>query len=127
MSSTSQTTLQHAAKVRSSCKIAAISQFENWDKRECAVDAENVSWWKNEVDRFLENAPPSVPKHIHQIWIGTREPPCVWLDTWRIDFMSRESNEWFVFVFLSHRLVSRAIPLSPLLGSHILGCIEAIR
>jgi hypothetical protein len=85
---------EHAKAVRSAVVVSAISKFDNWDKRECAVDPENVGYWKKEVASYLANSPPEIPKHIHQIWIGTREPPCVWLDTWRVNFMAEASNQW---------------------------------
>lgn len=30
-----------------------------------------------------------IPKLLHQIWIGPKEPPCLRLDTFRIDYISK--------------------------------------
>ena len=30
---------------------------------------------------------PRIPKVIHQIWVGPKEPPCLWLDTFRSDYL----------------------------------------
>lgn len=30
---------------------------------------------------------PRIPKVIHQIWVGPKEPPCLWLDTFRADYL----------------------------------------
>jgi hypothetical protein len=92
----SPTSAEQAKAVRSSVIVSAIGKFDNWDKRECAVDEANVGYWRAEVANYLALSPPNVPKHIHQIWIGTREPPCVWLDTWRVNFMADASKEWCV-------------------------------
>jgi inositol phosphorylceramide mannosyltransferase catalytic subunit len=75
-----------AADVKRECAISAVGAFDNWDPRECAVA--NAGHWRAAVAAYLADAPPPVPKVIHQIWIGDREPPCVWLDTWRLDFLS---------------------------------------
>jgi hypothetical protein len=32
-------------------------------------------------------AVPRIPKVIHQIWVGPKEPPCLWLDTFRSDYL----------------------------------------
>lgn len=34
-----------------------------------------------------------IPKCIHQIWIGPREPPCQWMESWRVDFL-RAHADW---------------------------------
>lgn len=89
-------TPEHANEVRSSVEVSAISQFDNWDGRECAVSHENAAYWRAQVDEYLAKGKPTLRKHIHQIWIGNREPPCVWLDTWRVNFMGDASDEWYV-------------------------------
>lgn len=75
-------------------RIDDLARFDNWDKRECAVS--NADEWRALATAFVEDhgdvAP--IPKHIHQIWIGDREPPCVWLDSWRIDFMNAHGAGW---------------------------------
>lgn len=72
----------------------AISQFDNWDSRECAVV--NAAEWRQLANRFVgtHGGRAPIPKHIHQIWIGNREPPCVWLDSWRLDFMTTHGAGW---------------------------------
>ena len=40
------------------------------------------------MDNFLKSPPGNIPKKIHQIWIGPRQPPIVWLDTWRKKYRS---------------------------------------
>ena len=95
---------EHAKEVRSSVSVSAIGKYDNWDGRECAVDAKNVEHWKSEVDQYLARERPQTPKHIHQIWIGTREPPCVWLDTWRVNFMADASDEWCAHLSMLHLL-----------------------
>ena len=40
------------------------------------------------MDNFLKSPPGDIPKKIHQIWIGPRQPPIVWLDTWRKKYRS---------------------------------------
>ena len=71
--------------------LSAISQYDNWDRRECAVA--NVAEWKSMVSRYVR-CMPDIPKVIHQIWIGPREPPCVWLDTWRVRYLGGVGKDW---------------------------------
>ena len=69
--------------------IADIAKFNNWDHRECAVA--NKDEWKDYMDRFLQENPgigTKIPKKIHQIWIGPKQPPIVWIDTWRKKYRS---------------------------------------
>ena len=70
--------------------IADIAKFNNWDHRECAVA--NKDEWKDYMDRFLQENPGignKIPKKIHQIWIGPKQPPIVWIDTWRKKYRSQ--------------------------------------
>eukprot|EP00741_Cyanophora_paradoxa_P022173 tig00021435_g21405.t1 len=74
-------------------KLTALAKFNNWDKiypsmREAAVDPSDVEAWKKEVAAYLAKYQPKIPKIMHQIWIGPREPPCVWLDSWRVDYQN---------------------------------------
>lgn len=39
----------------------------------------------------LEEQP--IPKVIHQVWIGNRQPPIEWIDTWRQDYVNKYP-EW---------------------------------
>ena len=69
--------------------IANIAKFNNWDHRECAV--ENKQEWKDYMETFLKENPnigAKIPKKIHQIWIGPKQPPIVWIDTWRKKYRS---------------------------------------
>lgn len=65
-----------------------VNKYDIWDKRESAVA--NPQAWRRACTAYKASAPEfaaGIPHTLHQIWIGSREPPCVWLDTWRIDFM----------------------------------------
>lgn len=67
-------------------RVDEIARFDNWDAREASVS--NAGEWRTTVTDFIETNQGRcrIPKIIHQIWIGTREPPCVWLDSWRVDY-----------------------------------------
>mmetsp|Transcript_8217 Transcript_8217/g.14059 ORF Transcript_8217/g.14059 Transcript_8217/m.14059 type:complete len:755 (+) Transcript_8217:168-2432(+) len=73
-------------------KLTAISRFNNWDSRECAVEQANADQWKAETKAYVQTCGP-IPKVIHQIWIGPKEPPCVWLDSWRGGYL-KDYPEW---------------------------------
>lgn len=81
----------HDPVLHDSVHVTAISQFDNWDARECAVA--NVDHWKRHVEKFTTPKAPKIPRLIHQIWIGDREPPCVWLDTWRVEYVQGVGRE----------------------------------
>ncbi len=34
----------------------------------------------------------SIPKIIHQIWIGPNKQPDIWINTWRIDYINKYKN-----------------------------------
>ena len=40
---------------------------------------------KNKNEGF-ENEQEKIPKVIHQIWIGPREPPTKWINRWKDDY-----------------------------------------
>lgn len=69
--------------------ISDVNCYDIWDRRECAVS--NPDFWRSACEQYKSSAnfKNGIPHTMHQIWIGTRQPPCVWLDTWRVDFMSR--------------------------------------
>lgn len=69
--------------------LSCIGRHNHWDPRECAV--QNFKEWQIATERYCACYGKSglvIPKHIHQIWVGPKEPPCVWLDTWRVSFLS---------------------------------------
>eukprot|EP00183_Erythrolobus_madagascarensis_P005548 CAMPEP_0185843942 /NCGR_PEP_ID=MMETSP1354-20130828/297_1 /TAXON_ID=708628 /ORGANISM="Erythrolobus madagascarensis, Strain CCMP3276" /LENGTH=863 /DNA_ID=CAMNT_0028543537 /DNA_START=60 /DNA_END=2651 /DNA_ORIENTATION=- len=76
-------------------EVVDIAAFNNWDARECRVG--NADAWKAAIREYLElnnsagQAP--IPRHIHQIWVGPKEPPCVWLDSWSVEFVNK-FPEW---------------------------------
>eukprot|EP00443_Scrippsiella_acuminata_P070121 CAMPEP_0115487882 /NCGR_PEP_ID=MMETSP0271-20121206/61183_1 /TAXON_ID=71861 /ORGANISM="Scrippsiella trochoidea, Strain CCMP3099" /LENGTH=744 /DNA_ID=CAMNT_0002915943 /DNA_START=60 /DNA_END=2292 /DNA_ORIENTATION=+ len=67
-------------------KIEPIGAYNHWDRRECAVV--NAEEWRARCDRYMKDldGKADIPKVIHQIWIGPREPPCLWIDTFRVDY-----------------------------------------
>jgi mannosyltransferase OCH1-like enzyme len=93
-----------AEAVKRECEIAAMGAFDNWDPRECAVA--NAEHWRVAVADYLAAAPPAVPKVIHQIWIGDREPPCVWLDTWRVDFLNSPAGRGWQYKLWDNEAVA---------------------
>lgn len=72
--------------------LTDVNRFDIWDRRECAVG--NPEVWKSACAAYrdTDHFKNGIPHILHQIWIGTRQPPCVWLDTWRVDFMARFSK-----------------------------------
>ncbi|GAB0490388.1 hypothetical protein MMPV_001625 [Pyropia vietnamensis] len=92
-------------------EVSVIGVYDNWDPRECALA--NASVWRTLVrggddgdgggggsggrghtpPRGLTAAVGSeatarIPRVLHQIWVGPADPPCVWLDTWRLDYVA---------------------------------------
>lgn len=67
--------------------LTGVNSFDIWDARECAVG--NADVWKSacESHKSTPDFAAGIPHIMHQIWIGSRQPPCVWLDTWRVDYM----------------------------------------
>eukprot|EP00184_Porphyridium_aerugineum_P000202 CAMPEP_0184695982 /NCGR_PEP_ID=MMETSP0313-20130426/3425_1 /TAXON_ID=2792 /ORGANISM="Porphyridium aerugineum, Strain SAG 1380-2" /LENGTH=802 /DNA_ID=CAMNT_0027154521 /DNA_START=114 /DNA_END=2522 /DNA_ORIENTATION=- len=72
-------------------RVDNIAKFQNWDKRECAVG--NADEWKSAIDTYLNKSiyakNKEIPKLIHQIWIGPKASPCMWLDYWRLDYLTK--------------------------------------
>ena len=70
--------------------IDNIAKMDNWDHRECSVA--NKAEWKTFMSAFLAQNPgigEHIPKKIHQIWIGPKQPPIVWIDTWRKQYRAQ--------------------------------------
>ena len=55
-----------------------IAKFNNWDHRECCVG--NAQQWRDFMAEFLKEEKDDIPKIIHQIWIGPKQPPIIWCD-----------------------------------------------
>ncbi|CAK0908894.1 unnamed protein product [Prorocentrum cordatum] len=72
-------------------KIEPIGGFNHWDRRECAV--QNGDQWRARCKRYIADlgGKADIPKVIHQIWIGPREPPCLWIDTFRVNYCEEHS------------------------------------
>ena len=43
----------------------------------------NAHEWKEYMHEFIKQDLPDIPKKIHQIWIGPKQPPIIWCDSWR--------------------------------------------
>ncbi|CAN8061701.1 unnamed protein product [Agarophyton chilense] len=69
--------------------LVDVNRFDIWDRRESAVG--NAPIWKTACEAYKASSQfkSGIPLKMHQIWIGSRQPPCVWLDTWRVDFMNK--------------------------------------
>ncbi|OLP82875.1 putative glycosyltransferase [Symbiodinium microadriaticum] len=67
--------------------VSPIGSFNHWDRRECAV--QNADEWRQCCREYMESlgGTAAIPRVIHQIWVGPKEPPCLWLDTFRADFI----------------------------------------
>jgi len=76
-------------------KIEPIGKFDHWDRRECAIPEDNAKLWRNKCEEYMASlgGNAEIPKVIHQIWIGPREPPCLWIDTFRVEYLA-EHPEW---------------------------------
>jgi hypothetical protein len=74
-------------------EIAPIGAFNHWDRRECAVA--NPQEWRDRCTKYMKDigGTAHIPKVIHQIWVGPREPPCLWIDTFRSDYLEKYP-EW---------------------------------
>lgn len=70
-----------------SLRLSDVNCFDIWDRRECAVSNAGIFQEACVAYKSSPEFQAGIPHHLHQIWIGTRQPPCVWLDTWRLDFM----------------------------------------
>ncbi|CAJ1337075.1 unnamed protein product [Effrenium voratum] len=69
--------------------IEPIGSFNHWDRRECAVA--NPEEWKAVCSKYQQEVlkgKAQIPKVIHQIWIGPKEPPCLWIDTFRVEYLA---------------------------------------
>lgn len=94
-------------------KIEPILAFNHWDRRECAVT--NGAEWQARCERYMKDlgGAAEIPKVIHQIWIGPREPPCLWIDTFRVDYC--EANPGWGFEMWSDEQVAKL----PMINSKI--------
>ncbi|CAL1143076.1 unnamed protein product [Cladocopium goreaui] len=69
--------------------VGPIGSFNHWDRRECAV--QNKDAWKAVSEKYQKEVlkgNAQIPKVIHQIWIGPKEPPCLWIDTFRVEYLA---------------------------------------
>jgi len=69
--------------------VSPIGSFDHWDRRECAVA--NPDEWRQSCKTYMEDlgGVANIPKVIHQIWVGPKEPPCLWIDTFRVDYLEK--------------------------------------
>ncbi|CAL1132277.1 unnamed protein product [Cladocopium goreaui] len=101
--------------------VGPIGEFNHWDRRECRV--QNPEEWKRcRWDRSAVRDPwdplgprklledpttlvvmPRIPKVIHQIWVGPKEPPCLWLDTFRSDYLEAHPD-WSYEIWSDERV-----------------------
>lgn len=75
--------------------ISPIGAFNHWDRRECAVC--NPDAWRAQCEKYMKDIGGTayIPKVIHQIWVGPKEPPCLWIDTFRSDYIEKYSDWQF--------------------------------
>lgn len=97
MSASDSSSSSHPEPTVDDIVLKQINKYDIWDQRECAIDDDNRDFWIRACETYKSTADftNGIPLLIHQIWIGTRQPPCVWLDTWRVDFMSAFSQNQY--------------------------------
>ncbi|KAA8494817.1 Inositol phosphoceramide mannosyltransferase 3 [Porphyridium purpureum] len=88
-------------------EISEIRPQAYWDKDESALL--NVTEWTD----FAESASAvstaetlTIPKVIHQIWIGPKAAPCVWLDRWRLGYVRHRQHEWSYILWDDERVAA---------------------
>lgn len=82
--------------------VGPIGEFNHWDRRECRV--QNPDEWKRCcVDYMSSIGSAAIPKVIHQIWVGPKEPPCLWLDTFRSDYLEAHPD-WSYEIWSDERV-----------------------
>lgn len=82
--------------------VGPIGEFNHWDRRECRV--QNPEEWKRCcVDYMSSIGSAAIPKVIHQIWVGPKEPPCLWLDTFRSDYLEAHPD-WSYEIWSDERV-----------------------
>lgn len=77
--------------------IDPIGSFNHWDRRECKV--QNADAWRACCEKYMKEELKGnglIPKVIHQIWIGPKEPPCLWIDTFRVEYCAAHPAWGFV-------------------------------
>mmetsp|Transcript_21902 Transcript_21902/g.49988 ORF Transcript_21902/g.49988 Transcript_21902/m.49988 type:complete len:845 (+) Transcript_21902:94-2628(+) len=87
-------------------EVSPIGGFNHWDRRECAVA--NKDAWRSVCENYMRNTlrgAADIPKMIHMIWVGPKEPPCLWMDTFRVDYLA--ANPEWGFTLWSDEQVSR--------------------
>jgi len=74
-------------------QIDPIGRYNHWDRRECAVA--NPGEWRDRCAKYMKDigGTADIPKVIHQIWVGPKEPPCLWIDTFRVSYLEAHP-EW---------------------------------
>lgn len=79
--------LQAVLKDFPELKVGPIGAYNHWDRRECAVI--NPEDWKARCAKYMKDlgGKADIPKVIHQIWVGPKEPPCLWIDSFRSDYL----------------------------------------
>lgn len=49
----------------------------------------------------------TIPKIIHQIWIGPNKEPTIWTDTWKVDYV--ESFPDFEYILWNNEQIERLL------------------
>jgi len=87
-------------------EVGNIGKFNHWDRRECEVA--NKDAWRQCCETYMQKTlkgAADIPKMIHMIWVGPKEPPCVWIDTFRVDYLA--ANPDWGFTLWNDELVSQ--------------------
>eukprot|EP00930_Biecheleria_cincta_P081160 TRINITY_DN6989_c0_g1_i1.p1 TRINITY_DN6989_c0_g1~~TRINITY_DN6989_c0_g1_i1.p1 ORF type:complete len:625 (-),score=73.05 TRINITY_DN6989_c0_g1_i1:97-1971(-) len=73
--------------------VTPIGSYNHWDRRECAVG--NPEDWRASCAKYMKDigGVAEIPKVMHMIWVGPKEPPCLWIDTLRSDYCEAHP-EW---------------------------------
>lgn len=67
-------------------------KYSPHDHRDCTIAKVSAKAWRKRCFRLphcsLVPWSDGIPRIMHQIWIGPKEPPCLWMDTFRVDYMA---------------------------------------
>jgi len=56
-------------------------------------DIEQPEIEQSDIEQSEIEQSSKIPKHIHQIWIGNKEQPHIYIDTWKNDYIA-QNQEW---------------------------------
>ena len=85
--------------------LSCLTNSKNRNYNLCCITDSKKSKFVESFNEYIKTYPQKIPKIIHQIWIGPNRIPYKWINTFKVDFISKHP-EWKYYLWTEDKILN---------------------